>query len=458
MRSFEPIERGTAIAVQATLAIGAGLILLFMLNNLPIFLPVGLILGGVFGLLFLRRPDIGMLIVLLARASTDLAVPVMEQITGHFLLAQLVGPNALLVGGVILGGTVFLLSRNLPVLSLPGGRLLTLLIAIGAVGLLLSKWALHSLNEWLPIVSLIPTYAIVAHLFQRRDRLQLVIDTLAASFILPATLGLYQLLIGTGFLIPELGIRRAYGTFVHPGPFGLYLVFIFSVFLCQAHDQSGPRRRLAVVIAAVAGLLLLGTFTRAAWAGAIVVLLTVGLLRNRFLLIAVPLVALAAAGLIPAIGARLADPFGGSFASRVELWGILLHGWLEETEAEGAILLAINRLVGLGPGGVDIITWRLLGERIGAHSDYVRVFVEYGILGLTVYLVLIASMMVWAFRTWRRASDRWSASIALSFLAVALAFPVMGITDHVFAATQNQLYFWTLAGLTTAIGLNQARQ
>jgi hypothetical protein len=43
------------------------------------------------------------------------------------------------------------------------------------------------------------------------------------------------------------------------------------------------------------------------------------------------------------------------------------------------------------------------------------------------------------------------ASVALSFLALTFAYPVMGVTDNVFAATQNQVYFWTLAGLTVAI-------
>jgi len=42
--------------------------------------------------------------------------------------------------------------------------------------------------------------------------------------------------------------------------------------------------------------------------------------------------------------------------------------------------------------------------------------------------------------------------VALAFLGLTVAYPIMSLTDQVFGATQNQIYFWTLAGLSAAIG------
>jgi hypothetical protein len=160
-------------------------------------------------------------------------------------------------------------------------------------------------------------------------------------------------------------------------------------------------------------------------------------------------------GLVPAIRERLADALagGGSLADRLyTLWPATIRAWLFATGAEdGSLLVALNRLAGLGPGIGQALS--RYGLRAVPHNDYLRVLVEYGVFGLTLYLALISVLAVMAFRTWREFKD-WNqpaAAVALSFFALTLAFPVMSVTDNIFAHTVNQIYFWTLAGLTLAM-------
>jgi len=181
----------------------------------------------------------------------------------------------------------------------------------------------------------------------------------------------------------------------------------------------------------------------------------VGILRARVLLVLLPLGALAIFGLVPSVGERLADALagGGSLADRFyNLWPTTLRAWLSATGAEGGgFFVVLNRLAGLGPGvGSALARYGLSGS---PHNDYLRVLVEYGIFGLTLYLALIGVLAVMAFRTWRefRKGNQAGAAVALSFFALTLAFPVMSITDNIFAHTVNQVYFWTLAGLTMAM-------
>ncbi len=454
MRSLILLRSAASVRWQVFLVVLSGLALAWLIGHAPIPVVLGALVAIVLCIVFLQRPDLGLLVVLFLRASTDVGLLLVKDVVAvqRGSLSALLSPNSGLILIVILGGGLFVLSRNVPLINLPGGGLLALLLLTGLVGMLRSDSILSSLNEWLPVVSAVVVYALAAHVFWSPRQIQRVINVLAASFVVPALFGFYQLFGGQGFLVRGLDTPRIYGTFVHPNPFGLYLVVILSVFVCQALVQSGKRRLLALLIVAAAIPLLIGTFARFAWLGALVVLLTIGTLRSRLMLVSVPLVALLVAGVVPAIGTRLTDPLGGSFADRVILWQSTIHQWEYVTSLdENPVLIALNRIAGLGPGSVGVLTSRVRGTPYAAHDDYLRIFLEYGFFGLVFFLALTFVLIISAYRTWRRSTDEVMASIALSFVALALAYPVMSITGNVFAATNNQVYFWALAGLTVAI-------
>jgi O-antigen ligase len=237
---------------------------------------------------------------------------------------------------------------------------------------------------------------------------------------------------------------------------------MLALFIVQYATHGGRRKAVALLGAGATGILLLATFTRIAWVGALVVVLVIGFCRLRFLLILVPIVAILAVIASPSLGARLADPLGGSFADRFSnLWPATIREWVEVTGAEPTIVLvAVSRLTGLGPGMGLILAERGGYFRISpAHNDYLRVLVDYGVFGVLMFILLLFVLMVFAFRTWRdaRNSDPLLAGVALTFLALSLAFPLMSVTDNVFGYTANQVYFWTLAGLTVGVHYHTKR-
>lgn len=410
------------------------------------------LLGAAVATIFFARPDIGLLIVLFVRSSTDLAFQYFPISEGVKLV--LLSPNTSLMLIVILAGGVYIVSRHVRVLSLPGGTLLALLLVTGVVGMLRSENVLYSLRQWLPLVSLFVVYALSAHFFRTPQRIQRVIDVIAASFILPAIYGFYQLAGHNGFIL--MGLSRIPGTFFHPNPFAFYLAMIITLFTCQSLVASGTRRWVSVAIVAAALPLLVGTLTRIAWGGTLAALLTVGAFRSRKLLVLVPLavvlVAIAFPHTVERMGNPASDPTGTGLENRFEIWESTFTYWMDETRArDTSVVTMLNRLGGLGPGAVEFLTASREGEAYAAHNDYIRVLNEYGVLGLTLYALLLIVMLVFGYRAVRSSAGTPTASVPLSFFALTLAYMIMSITDNVFAATQNQVYYWTLAGMTVAI-------
>lgn len=421
------------------------------------------VLGAVLGLVliggFLVRPELALLAVLIGRAASDLSVLVLGSLrAGSGLsLGSLLNIGLVLI--LILGGGLHILAHGAPLLRLPGGVLLALLLLVGITGIPRADSLVFSFSQWLPVVGGFVTYSLASHLFSTPRRIERLVDALAVSFILPAAFGLHQLLSGTHLLAPPRMDDRLLGTFVHPNAFALYLVLIISVFLSQAVEPARRRRGLSLSLVGLSLVLVVGTLARIAWIGTVVVVLVIGVLRRSpILLLLLPLVVGGTWLAVPDVQERLQDPLGGSFADRLDLWTSLFHDWMRETGAgEPWMVTIVNRLTGLGPGSVEPLSFGARSRVHASHNDYVRVLIEYGIFGLVLYVAVVFALISMAYRTWRVAPDGSMRAVALAFLAVAIAFPVMSLTDNLFAGTQNQLYFWTLAGASVAIARLGAR-
>jgi len=453
MRTLSPTRTSTISSWQGPLLIAglvvSGALAFGMLVNAP---PLLIVAGGVgllFATIFLNRPDLGLLIVLFVRAFTDLSQTALGAYQG--IGKVVTSPNTGLVLILFFAGGLFVLSRRVNFLSLPGGTPLVVLLLTGLIGMLRTENLLFSVDQWLRATSAIVVYALAAYLFQTRARIQMVIDVLAISFVIPAVIGFDQLITRKAYHVADLDITRVYGTFVHPNAFGFFLVIFFSIFLCQSVVQSGKRRFVAMSIVAASAILLLATYARASWAGAFVVLVLVGILSKRGALVVLATIALLVVGIVPTLAGRLAE--SGSFADRQDIWAQTLPYWLDTTQNdESTIATALNRLAGKGPGTIEYLTFGARGVANAAHNDYILVLTEYGFLGLMAFMAMFAALITSAYRTWRSTSDKVVAAIPLSFVALAVAYLIMSVTDNLFAGTQNQIYFWTLAGLTAAIG------
>lgn len=472
MRTLVPERAASALSsprsqvvIQVLIVFVCGLALNWVTGHSLVTLTLAALVALAFILVFLQRPDLGLLAVLVIRSFSDRFVRG-EGVRGAALGGRLTGsPNVGLILTLVLGGTLYILVRRLQFLRNPGALPLLFLLLIGTVRLALWGYTpfpgafsdalrpqalFAGIDRWLAVWSALIVYGLAAALFREPKRMQRVIDVMAVAFVVPAVFGVYEQVTGNAMYEELERIYRVQSTFSHPNSFSFFLVLMFGVFLCQAVTQTGWRRFVGWAIVLTAGALLSLTLTRSAFAGVFIIVLIVGMLRQRALLLLAPVAVVVALALVPSIGTRMAaplDPTTGSFADRLGIWESAYNSWLTlTTDDQSSVATLMNRLVGMGPATF------MLFSGVVAHNDYLSVFFEYGILGLVGFLGMSAALIGMAYRAWRQTTHPVMAPVALGFFAVAVAYQVIYFFDNIFANTANQLYFWTLAGLTAAIG------
>jgi hypothetical protein len=260
-------------------------------------------------------------------------------------------------------------------------------------------------------------------------------------------------------------VYRARGPMGDPNRFGQVLLVLVPLGAILASGSGRGRERL--MAAACTGAILVGvflTYSRGtmlmlAAIGAGLVLL--GCLRTRDLafgaVTAVIVVAIAAPGMT-----RRLDSIRGvqslfSEESAVEADGATTGRMTEMLAALHAF--RDHPLLGLGPGNYTPhysvqymsnpeIAFRIRDTQRRAHSLYIELAAEMGIVGLLVFLAIPAwlALRLWRLRAYWVHRDRERATLASAFLLALVAY----LGTAVFLHLAFQRYYWFLIGLVGA--------
>jgi putative inorganic carbon (hco3(-)) transporter len=126
---------------------------------------------------------------------------------------------------------------------------------------------------------------------------------------------------------------------------------------------------------------------------------------------------------------------GNSFLWRVDHWRIVLRG------ARG------HELLGLGPSSSDYLG----AEVLPPHNDFVRMYVETGVLGTTVYITLLVAALVMALRARRALPDpSLGRGVAIGAAACMVAFIVGSIGGNLIDGVVVLIYLFAFLALTSA--------
>ncbi len=396
-------------------------------------LPAGVVLSSVAGValvtVFVLRPDRGLLLALLVRASLDMFT---DQ---HLYL----GLNAAAVLALLLVAVAVLhtLSHRVDPLREGVVRAYLVFLVLAGLSLVTMPDASGGVEDWLRTASALSIFILVVSLCHTRRQIDALVRVGLLSSVFPLLAGLYQLVTGTGNR--ELSsFNRLVGTFAHPSAYAFYLVMIALLGVCVS--LATDRRRVRIWVAALVVLLLgsaILTYTRAAWLGLAVGLSVIGAFSNRRLLVAAFLASAVLVMFFPQITDRLSDVSlspddPGSMASRVRLW------------VAAAPQIVSRPLVGHGLGSFGSY------YHYDPHNDYLRVAFEIGVPGLLAYSWMLLSLIRVAWRAYRSVTERYHGGVSLAFVAMWLAYVVMSSTDNLIQGTAMQWYFWAMAGAVTA--------
>jgi len=238
-------------------------------------------------------------------------------------------------------------------------------------------------------------------------------------------------------MIPDTDTLRATGTSIDPNLLGGLLMMSAVLTVGQA---LAPRRLLPrpllVGLAAVQVVGLGLTYSRAAWVGLAIGVLYMATFRYRRAWVVAAIAGLALA-FVPqgnAVLTRFLEAFGG----RDPATALRLVEYHTATE-----LIAQYPGFGVGFGSGPNVQLFL-----GVSSLYLLIAEEMGLLGLAVFLAMVALLFVGSLRGLAMLRDATNQGLALSFQACLAAALTSGLFDHYFFRFPHSLaLFWCYAAL-----------
>lgn len=399
--------------------------------------------------IFLLTTEYGLLTLIIIR-------PIIDTFSGYAVISIQgleLNMNGVLGILVLLWGIWSILREEIPVFTTPAIFPILILSAVWILSIGVAIDASTSISELLRLTSFPLLFVLGYHLTQKNSHyITSVIHAVALSAIVPITVAMYQLLFAGGLSVDNF-TNRVFGTFTHPNVLGFYMVIVLSVvgmrhFATKAKYQSV----LYPWILSGALLSLLFTYTRGAWLGLVIVAFIAGILRYYK-----PLgITLLVVSLVFVFGQSIRAVTISAFNYDLAQVPLISRatGQNDESDSinwrlgvlEDMLPLALERpVLGYGIGNFPILRKQTIDDdqtAVEAHNDYLRIFVESGILGLLAYLGLLATLLYRAgFQYAVYPADSWQRQYALTALALIAAFMLMSVSDNLLQATA---VVWTL--------------
>ena len=216
----------------------------------------------------------------------------------------------------------------------------------------------------------------------------------------------------------------------------------FCVFLLGfgAYVKKKSHKIAIWVLAATCIYCLLLTFSRGAYAGFMVGLLTLGIIKERKFLIAVLIILVSWQSLVPnAVTQRVLMTYekkqglDESAQERVSIW------------QDALLVIQHDPILGTG-----FDTYRYMG-RVGPYTDthnyYLRVALELGLLGLLVFFCFLGAAIRLSWKLFRKAKDPILRGLGCGLVAMLLCAAVVNFFGDRWSYLQVTGFFWVLLGM-----------
>jgi O-antigen ligase len=424
-------------------AVGYGTAL-FMLalssNRLAAYAASALLIGLI--ALFVVRPVAGVVGVLVIFQSADLWADGRLVAVGGLKYNLSTGITIMLVtvGGAYLGENWREVRRA------PSIWPFIALTAVAAVSLVHAPDFGLGVSEVVRLAQIGVLYCLVYTICRTRLDVQVVLGALFISVLGVIGMAIWQTFSGGRAGLGQFQFDRATGGFTGPDELGI----ILGVLLCAAIPLllGGRLRWWGALLAwtCVAGVALVGSYTRTGWITLIVGLIVIGIIRYRTLLLIVPLVMGALVLAVPSTVHRFNDlsqeqtaqDSGNTFVSRVGLW------------RQNLPKLNQDPLIGHGWGSIEVTAGRL------THSDYVRTAVETGLLGFGAFVALLLSGFVGAVKAWRRTlryrPRGMLTAVSVGGVGVSVVYMLASGDSNLITKPVVAGAVWVVIGLAHAVG------
>lgn len=413
-----------------------------LILQLSLFLPLFLVATILAILLLFRAPIILLFSLIIVRMSLDYSSQFFSVTLYNISLSlsQLLGLSI-----ALLGIMVFILKRK-NLIDFPLNTSFFILFLWGGATLFYSLYPKTSLQELLRIFDLFTLGFLAYATIKTTKDFKHLLQAFFASSILPILFGLYQFVFHIGLQDENVSVLRIFGTFSHPNVYSVYL-FSLVVFGCLyfiLFAEYGWRRlTMLFVLGAFIAMLLL-TFARVAWVALFLFTFLISLFRYRYLLIPLFLIPFVLFTYSQTFQNRVNESLtinpDSSIVWRQTLWhDVIIHS------------LQDDRLwFGSGIDTFPKVSESVRGTTNGPndpHNDFVKFFIEGGVVGLALFIVYLLSLFTLLVRKYRASRKGNALKLAFGFMILFfITLELSALTDNIFKNTPVQWLFFTALG------------
>lgn len=431
-------------------------------SKLAIILPITALSGVVLAVLALTRFKVYVMIMLVMRSSIDLAklstasggTP--ERTAADQVAARGIDPSSLLAVLFIVAAAIWLTAQYRKAGRLPGSplrRALGVFVAAGVLSIVSAGAPLVSVLETMRILAVVLMFVVLEQMMKDERTMRQLLVAVYLSLLFPLGFTAFGFLVGSPRTEEKGSFLRITGPFLQSNNYGRYLMLmiIFGVAI-YPHLDKRYRRPLGVMLALSSAFMLL-TYTRTAIVGAVLGLLVIGIVQSKRLLLGVIVFVVCALLVVPQLSSRFTDlteglsasddPAGNSLAWRLDYWSEVLA------------LAKRNPVTGIGLG----MTSRETEAEKQPHNDFLRAYVETGLIGLGAYIAMLVALVAMGVRA-VRASPRSSfgRGVGAGFLGCTLAFIASSLSANVISNVVTLWYLFAFAAAASAVVWQQSRR
>ncbi len=432
-------------AAFSGLSVGTG-------SKMAVVLPLALGVGLIFAALAMTRFAEFVIVMLVLRASIDLAKlsgSAAGNVATNSAASRGLDPSSIL-------GVIFLLAAGLWLAAqywtygrLPGSSLRRALLVFLAACLLSITGSENpgpSLLEGLRITAVVAMFVVLEQLMRRPGAVKRFVAAAFCSSIFPLGYTAVGFLIGRPPAEVVGGYSRISGPFNQANTFSRYLMILIIAGVAVYPQLRGRLRVPMVLMLALSSVFLVLTYTRTALLGTVIGLAVVGFLQSKRVLAGMGIAGLCALLLVPQLGARFEVLTQTDAAPNVESGNTL--EWRLNYWSQVLPLSSRNPVTGIG---LNMTQYNTPSAK-QPHSDFVRAYVETGLIGLAAYLALLVVLV----RTGRQAVRRTLAGtfdrgIAVGFLGCAVAFVAVSMAANIMSNVVTLWYLVTFAAAASVV-------
>lgn len=346
---------------------------------------------------------------------------------------------------VICWGGYTIIRRHKYVRHIPAASIAIAVTTFFFASVLYSVAPSTTLIEATKFLSCIMLFA-VAYTFVKQQKITLpsLAISLALSSIVPILVAMSQLVFGSGLNTFEVK-GRIYGTLGHPNVFAFFIMSLFIIFI---HYSSiiqtswwEKNKELRTIGYIGCSFLMLFTYTRAALIGLGVFILIIGTMKyKRALIVTICSVVIFYTGVT-----AVDYVFSNTGAISIKHIGIINRltsrdedadsiAWRNALIRETTPIILEEPLRGYGYGTFPSVweenrgEWHLFDDSAESHNDYLRLLLETGVVGFSLYVLLIAALLYSSIQAYRSYGGKRAE--VLHLIGWIVAFAIISYSDN----------------------------